>query len=103
MNELPDLWDEEKSPQCYNDCVIRNAKHMAWWIELHCDVHAPWPDGGKTHMNNHCFSDNGDSPGILVADNASAVAIAGLRKRGRENGWKKHQGGWACPRCALTI
>jgi hypothetical protein len=75
---------------------------MSWWIELHCDVLAEWPDDQKGfHSYNHCFSNNGDSPGLLAANTSGALKH--LRARAKAAGWKKIKEGWACPRCAKTL
>lgn len=71
---------------------------MSYWIELHCDtIEKPL----SYHGNCVCYSETGNSPGIMVGVASDITSeLKNLKKRSLARGWQFRAGLWACPVCA---
>jgi hypothetical protein len=69
---------------------------MSTWIEMRCE------DRGTTASRKRgCLSDVNDGPMGMAGDTQDSVlqTLRSLHAKATEQGWKRMQQGWVCPRC----
>lgn len=73
---------------------------MSYWVELHCDtIEKPL----SKHGNCLCYSETGNSPGIMVATASDITSeLKYLKRRSIARGWQFRAGLWACPECVAA-
>lgn len=73
---------------------------MSIWLEIHCDVRAPCPEG-VVRSSPWCYGESGNQVGGMAGNTRKGIwrCLVYLESVAKDQGWIKDRRGWVCPNC----